>query len=402
VADHTTGYTYDAETGWTAVPVPASLDALAPAGSVASTARDLGRYLRFLVGKGKLEGRQVVSERGWRDVTTSHMTMSPTMSYALGWALYDWNGRRVVEHNGGSSGISALVSFMPDEGVGFALLANSSPTTLTKIGEAGKLLWPILVEMAAAPASPARDPAASPVPSPSTLAASEPAAAPAALPSVDELLLRMIAAAGGEMNIRRHATMEAVYEKRYLNQGVDAELTVRAKAPDRRAEDETWSAVGRRIGEVRVRHDGRVGGQETTFGQDEVYEGRELDDLKRRARLFALLEMKSTYDRLSVRAGASVEGEDVVVLAGRWGILTDQFHVSTRTYLVLKTEKGVEVATYSDFRNVDGVVLPHSIHVQDVLGEITLKLRSVRFDVPLADDAFSLKLPAPAAAKRAS
>jgi beta-lactamase family protein len=396
-ADHATGYTYDAARGWTPAPLPTSLDALAPAGAVASTARDLGRWLRFLIGKGRLEGRQVVSERGWRDVTTAHMTMSPTLSYALGWALYDWNGHPVVEHNGGSEGISALVSFMPEEKIGFALLANSSPTTLTRIGEAGKLLWPILLEASSAPAFAA--PATSV--SPAALAASEPAASPAPLPTVDDLLLRMTAAAGGELNIRRHATMEAVYEKRYLNQGVDAELTIRAKAPDLRAEDETWSAVGKRIGDVHIRYDGSVGGQETTFGQDSVYDGRELDDLKRRARLFGLLEMKRTYDRLSVRTGPPVDGEEVVVLAARTGVLTDFFHVSTRTYLVLKTEKGVEVSTYSDFRNVDGVVLPHAIHVQDVLGEITLKLRSVRFDLPLADDAFRLKA-RPAAARRAS
>ena len=162
-----------------------------------------------------------------------------------------------MEHNGGSEGISALVSFMPEEKVGFALLANSSPTTLTRIGEAGKLLWPILLEATPAPAFAA--PATSV--SPAALAASEPAASPAPLPTVDDLLLRMTAAAGGELNIRRHATMEAVYEKRYLNQGVDAELTIRAKAPDLRAEDETWSAVGKRIGEVHIRYDGTVGGQ---------------------------------------------------------------------------------------------------------------------------------------------
>jgi CubicO group peptidase (beta-lactamase class C family) len=398
-ADHATGYAYDAATGsFTPVPIPASLDALGPAGSIASTASDLGRWLRFLIGKGQLDGRRVVSERAWREVTTRHMTMTPALSYALGWALYDWNGRAVVEHNGGSQGISALVSFAPEERVGFALVANSSPTSLTKIGEAGKLLWPILIGSAAASPPAVPDPA----PPPAVLPAGGPAAAPAPpLPSVDELLPRMIAAAGGELNIRRHRTMEARYDKRYLNHGVEADVWVRAKAPDRWAEDEAWSAVGKRIAEFRVRFDGAVGGQETTFGQDSVYEGRELGQLQRRARLQGLLELPRTYDRLSVRAGPPVGEEQVVVLAARSGDLTDMFHVSTRTYLVLKTEKGAETSTFSDFRNVDGVVLPHAIHVQDVLGETTLALRSVRFDVPIPDEVFRLKRP-PAAAKRAS
>jgi hypothetical protein len=206
----------------------------------------------------------------------------------------------------------------------------------------------------------------------------------------------MTAAAGGEMNIRRHRSLEARYEKRYLNQGVDAELVVRAKAPNLRAEDETWSAVGKTIGEFHVRFDGSVGGQETTFGQDEVYSGAELDRLRRRAPLDALLRLKTAYQRLSVMHGAAIDDEEVVILAGHTDGGTDLMHVSTRTWLVLRTDKGAEAATFSDFRNVDGVVVPHAIHVQDPLGESTLVLRSLRFDVPLDDALFKLKPPAKA------
>jgi hypothetical protein len=155
--------------------------------------------------------------------------------------------------------------------------------------------------------------------------------------------------------------------------------------------------VGKRIGEFRVRYDGSAGGQETTFGQDSAYSGDELERLRRRAPLHALLQMKTAYRRLSVMHGAAMDGEDVVILAGRTGEQasdpTDLIHVSTRTWLVLRTSKGGEVATFSDFRNVDGVVVPHAIHVQDPLGESTLVLRSLRFDVPLDDAIFKLNLP---------
>jgi hypothetical protein len=214
---------------------------------------------------------------------------------------------------------------------------------------------------------------------------------------VDELLARMTAAAGGEMNIRRHRSMEARYEKHYLNQGVDADLLVRLKAPNLRAEDEAWSAVGKPLGDFRVRFDGTVGGQDTTFGQDEVYSGAELERLRRRAPLDALLQLKTAYKRLSLMHGAAIDGEEVVILAGHTDNGTDLMHVSTRTWLVLRTDKGAEVATVSDFRNVDGVVVPHAIHVQDVLGETTPTLRSLRFDVPLEDALFKLKPPAKAA-----
>lgn len=395
IADHATGYDYDTTAGaWTSVPLPASLEALAPAGSVSSTARDLGRWLRFLIGRGELDGRRVVSADAWREATAPHATINAAWKYALGWALYDWKGHQVVEHNGGSQGISALVSFMPQEKVGFALVANISPTSLTRIGNAGTLLWPILLGEAPAAASP--EASATP-----TAAAppAETAAAVPPLPSADELLARMIAAAGGERNIRRHTSMEARYEKHYLNQGVVADLVVRARAPHLWAEDETWSAAGKRIGEVRVRSDGTVAGQETTFGQDAVYGGVERDRLLRRARLHGVTELKALYQSLGVRAGDAIGDEEVVVLAARAGDETDLFYVSTRTFLVLKTEVGTEVSTFSDYRNVDGVVLPHAVQVQNALGETSLALRSIRFDLPIANEVFTLRAPRPGALK---
>lgn len=384
--DHATGYVWDAgKARWSAVGIPASLDALAPAGSIASSARDLGRWLRFLIGRGMLDGRRVVSEDAWRQVTTPHTTINDDWSYGLGWALYRWSGHAVVEHNGGSAGISALVSFMPEEKIGFALLANISPTSLTKIAEAGKVVWPILTGETPALSGPR------PIPSDSR----EPeAATAAALPSVPELLRRMIAAAGGERNIRRHTSLEARYEKHYLNQGVDAELLVRAKAPDLLAEDEALSAVGKPIGTVSVRFDGTTGGQETTFGQDATYAGEELEHLRRRAPLHRLLDFGRGYQRLTVAPGGAVDGEEVVVLAGHAGGHTDLFHVSTRTWLVVRTDHAAEVTTFSDFRNVEGIVVPHRVHVQDPLGESTLTLRALRFDVPLSNDLFRLKRPA--------
>jgi hypothetical protein len=118
------------------------------------------------------------------------MKINDTLSYGLGWSTYDWNGHPVVEHNGGSQGISALVSFVPDRCVGFAFLANTSPNFMTAIGNAGRVLWLLLLDEKAAPAAEARS-AADTV---SPLAASAATVSTGALPAVDDLLARVIAA----------------------------------------------------------------------------------------------------------------------------------------------------------------------------------------------------------------
>jgi len=92
----------------------------------------MAQWLRMLTGGGRIGGRQFVSAAALHELTTPQIAIDASMSYALGWATYDRDGMRVVEHNGGSQGLSALVSFIPDRHVGFVFLANTSPNFMTR------------------------------------------------------------------------------------------------------------------------------------------------------------------------------------------------------------------------------------------------------------------------------
>jgi hypothetical protein len=52
------------------------------------------------------------------------------LSYALGWVVYDHAGRRTVAHGGAIDGFRAQVAFMPEEGIGIAVLCNLDQTYL--------------------------------------------------------------------------------------------------------------------------------------------------------------------------------------------------------------------------------------------------------------------------------
>src|SRR5262249_53143431 len=81
VADHATGYVYDPKTsGWRAVPPPAGLQALAPAGSIASTARDMAQWLRLLTGGGRLGDRQIVSAATLQELFTPQIAIDTKLS----------------------------------------------------------------------------------------------------------------------------------------------------------------------------------------------------------------------------------------------------------------------------------------------------------------------------------
>jgi CubicO group peptidase (beta-lactamase class C family) len=360
VADHATGYVYVPQTGsWRPVPPPAGLPALAPAGSIASTARDMAQWLRLLTGGGRIGDRQIVSAATLQELFTPQIPIDAKMSYALGWVTYTWNGEQVIEHNGGSEGISALVSFIPSKKVGFVFLANTSPNFLTTIGNAGSLLWPLILP---------DDP----------------------LPSVQALLARMIDAVGGEDVLRRHKTLTIQARKTYENHGVRAALTVRAKAPASRVEEEIWTAAGREIGRLRIYFDGRHGGQETTFGQDAINDDAADERARRDDDLHPLLHLTDLYPEVRVDSKAKVGAEEAFVLtlvpkAGPKVLL----YVSTATGLLLKRETEGETVTFSDYRPVDGERLPFRSTISDALGETTVEVEQARFGVAIEDAAFA-------------
>jgi CubicO group peptidase (beta-lactamase class C family) len=369
VADHATGYVYVPQTGgWRAVPPPASMQALAPAGAIASTARDMSQWLRLLTGGGRIGNRQIVSAATLQELFAPHIAIDAKMSYALGWVTYTWEGKQVVEHNGGSEGISALVSFIPSERVGFVFLANTSPNFLTMIGNAGSLLWPLILGREAPAAAPADEP----------------------LPSPQTLLSRMIEAVGGEEVLRRHQTLEIQTHKTYENQGIRAALKVRAKAPASRVEEEVWTAAGREIGRLRFYFDGRHGGQNTTFGQDAVNDDAANDRARRDDDLHPLLNLVGLYQEVRVDSKATLGAEEafVMTLVPKTGPNV-RLYVSTATGLILKRETEGETFVFSDYRSVDGERIPFRSTISDALGETTLEVEQARFGAPIEDTAFA-------------
>jgi CubicO group peptidase (beta-lactamase class C family) len=387
-ASHAVGYEYRPATGgWDAVRPPVSLAILAPAGAVGSTANDMARWLRFLTAGGTIEGRRVVSEASLREVTRPHVAINGSLSYGLGWAIYEWNGHTVVEHNGGSRGISAVMSFIPEQRAGFAFLANTSPNFMTRIGNAGRLLWPVLLgEKARAEAPPSPSPAETPA-----AAAAPP---PAGWPAVADVIARVVASLGGEESLRRHRSMEVRATKSYENQGVTAELVALGEAPDRRTEEETWTAAGTRIGAMRVFFDGAQGGQETTFGQDEMYAGEENERARRDAAFRPWVDLGPDHKDLLVRRTGLVDGEETYVLErAPDGGPPVAWQVSTRTARVLRIDAAGKTTTFSDYRDVDGELVPFRTTSQEDLGEVVVEVTQVRFNVDVPAGAFGPRRP---------
>ncbi|MBN3036066.1 MAG: serine hydrolase [Bacteroidales bacterium] len=109
-------------------------DNCGPAASVHSSVDDLLKWVGLWLNGGSVNGKQLISPETMHALTSSHTMMGDPSgthaggthfrTYGLGWFLFDYEGRKVIEHGGGLPGIHTKVVLVPEENLGFVILAN--------------------------------------------------------------------------------------------------------------------------------------------------------------------------------------------------------------------------------------------------------------------------------------
>ncbi len=109
------------------------LSAVAPAGFVISTARDMGNWLKMNLAGGKFNGETFISPENHRYLfvpqTISGWDSTTINNYAQGWTVEQSNRGRLIRHTGLAYGYTALVAMVPEMDMGFAILTNAGNTT---------------------------------------------------------------------------------------------------------------------------------------------------------------------------------------------------------------------------------------------------------------------------------
>lgn len=130
-------------------PIPwKNIDNVGPAGAINSGVRDLGKWVRFQLGDGTVDGKRLLSAAQMTELHSPQMVISmdgPTgvpgyskannpetnmMSYGLGWVIQDYRGRLLVSHGGSIDGFRSQVALLPKEKLGLAIVSNLGRTSL--------------------------------------------------------------------------------------------------------------------------------------------------------------------------------------------------------------------------------------------------------------------------------
>ncbi len=114
----------------------------AASGAINSSAWDMALWLRFQLANGKVGETQLVDSAILDETRTPHnlIPIDPESrrlvpsrhfaAYGLGWSMFDYAGRFVVQHTGGVDGMLSLAAFLPEEQLGVVILTNRLPGSL--------------------------------------------------------------------------------------------------------------------------------------------------------------------------------------------------------------------------------------------------------------------------------
>jgi hypothetical protein len=81
------------------------------------------QWLRFLLGRGAVDGKRLISEKSFARLWQPYIEVGP-FAYGLGWGLNKWNGKSQVAHDGGIDGFVTRVALLPEDNIAFGLFTN--------------------------------------------------------------------------------------------------------------------------------------------------------------------------------------------------------------------------------------------------------------------------------------
>ncbi|MCA1660676.1 MAG: serine hydrolase [Novosphingobium sp.] len=115
-----------------------NIDAVGPAGSINTSARDMAQWLLVHMNGGKYRGRQIINPATLSDL---HSPLIPVGGrpefkefsnafYGMAWMIDNYRGHRRIQHGGNIDGFTARVTFFPDAGIGTVIFMNMQGTPL--------------------------------------------------------------------------------------------------------------------------------------------------------------------------------------------------------------------------------------------------------------------------------
>jgi CubicO group peptidase (beta-lactamase class C family) len=112
-----------------------NVDNLGPAASINSSVHDLSHWLLMQLDSGRYEGKHVVPDAVLENTRASNTVVHDQnnryfpskhfQTYGLGWFLEDYEGKKIISHDGGADGFVTTNCIIPELHLGISVLTNT-------------------------------------------------------------------------------------------------------------------------------------------------------------------------------------------------------------------------------------------------------------------------------------
>ena len=111
------------------------LNAMRSSGSLSASTNDMMKWIQFLLNRGKVDGKELISRRTLDEMWIPHIPMpAPQQTqafaglegYGLAWFVGTYRGNYMISHGGAAPGYHAYMAFFPDKNLGVFAVHNGS------------------------------------------------------------------------------------------------------------------------------------------------------------------------------------------------------------------------------------------------------------------------------------
>jgi hypothetical protein len=215
-----------------------------------------------------------------------------------------------------------------------------------------------------------------------------------ALPTTDEILDKYIKALGGKEAIQKLSSRSTKATFEIEAAGLSGDLETHQKAPNKYASLFAISGVG---GGGQV-YDGAKGWDSSPMTGLRELAGEELATLKRDADFYQPLNLREHFPKLEVKGKETVGSSETYVLIATPTLGgPEKLYFDVATGLLVRQDAERETAQgkmateeyFADYKDVDGVKVPHALKVVSPMFAIAIKITTVKTNVEIDETKFN-------------
>lgn len=218
-------------------------------------------------------------------------------------------------------------------------------------------------------------------------------AQPAAdLPTVDRILAKSVQALGGKTAIEKNTSRVMKGTIEVVTFGASGPCEIYSKAPNKQLTRSDFEGYG----QVLQGYDGKTAWAKNPDSDLRELSGVELDQVRRNADFYGALHAKAEYAKMSVVGKDKVGDREAYIIEAQpaqGG--AEKLSFDTQTGLLIRlelpaAESGGQATVFlEDYKEVDGVKIPHTIRRETAEMKLAIKIAQVQHNVEIDDAKFA-------------